>query len=997
VFLSRFLHDALLGTLRALPEKGAESQVALCNELLELLATRLSGHASDAVAEPAERLLSLDSGSSTSPQVARPEVPLAFSALLVNGRDQPRVGAEIAKELASADRVDLLCAFVKWYGFRYLREPLEELVRRGGTLRVLTTTYIGATDRKALDALARMGAQVRVAYETGRTKLHAKAWLFRRATGFSTAYVGSSNLSKSALLDGLEWNVRLSNVEHPHLLDTFGATFEEYWESPDFETYDPVRDAPRFDAAIQRERGGESALWERVQGGLEVRPWRHQEEMLEALETERTVHGRWHNLVVAATGTGKTVLAGLDYRRLRAAGAVDSLLFVAHREEILQQSLQAFRDVLRRGDFGELLVGGRRPEAWRHVFASVQSLTGSTLADIESRHFDMVIVDEFHHAAAPTYEALLGHLRPKALLGLTATPERSDGLDVTKWFDGRMAVELRLWDALERGLLSPFQYFGVHDDVDLTDVRWSRGRYDLGALDNLYTGHDARARKVGQAVLDLVAEPSAMRGLGFCVGIEHACWMARFFDQRLGLPSAAVTSRSTAEERRAALTGLRDGTLKVLFTVDLFNEGVDVPEVDTVLFLRPTESSTVFLQQLGRGLRRAEGKACLTVIDFIGRQHASFRFDRKYRGLLLRSRRELAAEVREGFPHLPPGCHMQLDAVAARVVLENLRRSLQLDWPGMAAELRELSALGRGALSLREFLRETDHQLEDLYRGGRAGWLGLRRLARVEASSALDADWERRIASGIGRLTHADDAERIEVWRSWFVADAPPDIAGASERQQRLARMLHFLLWGPNEPLERMAELLAKVWDDEGRRREIQEVLELLQDRRRHVTRPVAPDTPCPLHVHATYRRDEIVAAFGRSNPGALRQGVMWVPEENADFFLVTLRKTEKHFSPATRYRDRAITPELFHWESQHTTPEGSETGQRYIHHVARGSAVHLFVRESKSDELGAMPFFYAGRARYESHQGQRPMAIRWQLETPLPLDVFRAMKVAAG
>jgi HKD family nuclease len=351
--------------------------------------------------------------------MVRPETPLASNALLVNGRDQPSIGTEVKRELASADRVDLLCAFVKWYGLRVIEEELAELVRRrraagqpDPVLRVLTTTYMGATERRALDRLVELGAQVKISYETLRTRLHAKAWLFHRSTGFSTAYVGSSNLSRAALLDGVEWNVRLSQVDQAHLLDTFRATFDEYWEDPTFEPYDPadVDNRRRLDAALSAEHSGATDLPIEL-ATFEVRPWGFQREILDELTAERDVHDNHRNLVVMATGTGKTVVAGLDYRRLRDSGEVDSLLFVAHRDEILKQSQTTFRHILRDGSFGERLVGGERPTEWRHVFASVQSLSRLDLNELDPKRFDMVIVDEFHHAGpeVATYARLLGH------------------------------------------------------------------------------------------------------------------------------------------------------------------------------------------------------------------------------------------------------------------------------------------------------------------------------------------------------------------------------------------------------------------------------------------------------------------------------------------------------------------------------------------------------------------------------------------------------------
>jgi HKD family nuclease len=428
----------------------------------------------------------------------RPATPLADTALTTTAPNEPPLAAELRAELASADQVDLLCAFVKWQGLRLLEEELHELRVRHVPVRVITTTYLGATDARALDVLVdEFGAQVRVNYETNRTRLHAKAWLLRRNTGFHTAYVGSSNLSHAALVDGLEGNVRLSAVASPHLLEKFRATFESYWENREFEPYRPSSDGERLRAALAIAAGGPQRDELTVTlSGLEVHPKPFQAEMLEGLDAERVLHDRHRNLIVAATGTGKTVVAALDYRRLlrEVHGHDLTLLFVAHRKEILTQARRWYREVLTEPTFGELLVGGEQPTKWRHVFASIQSLSAERLATIEPTHFDVVVIDEFHHAEAASYRRLLDHLRPIELLGLTATPERGDGVDVREFFDWRVAAELRLWEALEQHLLCPFHYFGVHDGVDLGDLQWKRGGYDLAALRDLYTGNDARTR-----------------------------------------------------------------------------------------------------------------------------------------------------------------------------------------------------------------------------------------------------------------------------------------------------------------------------------------------------------------------------------------------------------------------------------------------------------------------------------------------------------------------
>lgn len=378
----------------------------------------------------------------------RPQVPLSRPALLTNSHQDPKLGAELRAELATADRVDLLCAFVKFYGLRVLEAQLAERRHRGVPLRVLTTTYMGATDRAAVDRLVReLGAEVKINYETRSTRLHAKAWLFRRNSGFDTAYVGSSNLSRAALLDGLEWNVRLAGSHTPELLAKFEATFDAYWADPSFVTYDPETDGDRLDEVLAIAGGSRTSASTLSISGLDVRPYPHQQEILDRLQVEREVHGHHANLVVAATGTGKTVIAALDYQRLRTTRRDPSLLFVAHRKEILEQSLRTYREVLSDAAFGELYVGGGQPQRWRHVFASVQSLAAYGVQRLDPAQFDVVV--EFHHAEAATYRRLLEHVRPVELLGLTATPERADGVDVRSFFGGRTAAELRLWDALE--------------------------------------------------------------------------------------------------------------------------------------------------------------------------------------------------------------------------------------------------------------------------------------------------------------------------------------------------------------------------------------------------------------------------------------------------------------------------------------------------------------------------------------------------------------------
>lgn len=524
--LARHLGHAILRSLRTAPDSDEAARLATVRQVLDLL-----GAADENPNAGVRRLMSLTRPAApgltpTYQPGVRPSTPLADVALLTNAHSDPSLGSELKAELDTCDGVDLICAFVKWHGMRTLEAQLTRLRERGVPFRVITTTYLGSTDIKALDRLARdYGADIRVQYDPRRTRLHAKGWLFRRNTGFDTAYVGSSNLTVTALVDGAEWNVRLSAHATPGLLDKFAATFESYWHSDEYAAYNPDSDADRdrLTRALAT-AAGTSTPRSLLTSGLDVRPYPHQQHILDALDAERALHGRHRNLVVAATGTGKTVIAALDYRALaRRAGAATrpSLLFVAHRREILEQSLRTYREVLGDGTFGELWVGTHIATQWKHVFASVQMLA-TKVTDIAPDAYDIVVIDEFHHAEAPTYRRLLDHLQPRELLGLTATPERTDGSDVRAYFDGRTAAELRVWDAIAEDLLSPFHYFGIADGTDLRGVDWRGGRYSDADLDNLYTGNDARARIVLQHVNDKVTDPHRMRALGFCAGVAHA-------------------------------------------------------------------------------------------------------------------------------------------------------------------------------------------------------------------------------------------------------------------------------------------------------------------------------------------------------------------------------------------------------------------------------------------------------------------------------------------
>lgn len=711
--------------------------------------------------------------------------------------------------------------------------------------------------------------------------------------------------------------------------------------------------------------------------------------MLERLRIEREIHDRHSNLLVAATGTGKTVMAALDYRNLTQhnGGWPPRLLFIAHRQEILKQSLRTYQEALGEAGFGELHVGGAVPSDWNHVFASVQSLGPSALDRLAPDHFDVIVIDEFHHAVSKTYRRIIDHFFPSELLGLTATPERMDGHSVQdEFFGGRIAAEMRLWEALENDLLSPFRYFGIADDTDLEAITWKRGAYDVAQLNSLFTGNRERAQLVLKAVHDKVADPLAMKALGFCVSVDHARFMANFF-REAGFSAAALDGSTPSAERERVLTALRDGSVQIIFSVDLFNEGLDIPDVDTLLLLRPTSSATIFLQQLGRGLRRTPGKSSLTVLDFIGQHRKEFRFEEQFRALTNLTRNRLMKHVDLDFPKLPAGCEIILDRKSKDRILDNIKTQVGVKVTQLA---REVGSYAEHKLA--HYLEESQRDLPELYKSNNSR---TRLLRRAHLLSETGPEGEDALLKRVSAFLHVDDPQRVAAYTR-MIEDHAPSYDVLDPIGQAYARMLFFSLWPLGGGFASYAQGLATLRRHAAFRDELRQVLAYNLEHTEHYPIPLDGEhATLPMTVHASYSREEILPALGQAavngfKPGYFREGVKWCEGVRTDALLITLEKDEKDFSPQTRYKDYAISSHQFHWESQNQTSETSATGLRYQEHKERGSHVLLFVRRFKSTDIGGpQPWMLLGPAEYASHESSKPMGIVWNLRHPLPADVL--------
>ena len=1012
--LAQYLTDVVQKGLENVQDNvgGIEAQIQLANEIVSTIQTTTHepNFALLGVDQRAEQLLALLrdndprlAAGKSAKEMVRPETSIAQSSLFTGAIHEPQMYTELKKEIVSADRIDMLVSFIKWSGLRLIMDELRQFTQNGGELRIITTSYMGATDVKAIEELRQLpNTKIKVSYDTKRTRLHAKTYVFYRNTGFTTAYVGSSNLSNAAISSGLEWNVKVTKKDLTETIDKIAATFESYWNSNEFEYYEEGQ-RERLIRALKAEKYSEINNIDIYT--LDILPYSYQQEILDKLEAERTVRGYNRNLVVAATGTGKTVISALDYKRFcrQHPGQPCRLLFVAHREEILKQSMYTFRAVLKDANFGNLFVGSHKADSIDHLFISIQTFNSQDFTTkTDADFYDYIVVDEFHHAAAPTYQKLLVYYQPQILLGLTATPERMDGKNILDYFGGRIAAEIRLPEAIDRKLLCPFQYFGVTDTVDLSSLKWRTGGYDKNELSNLYTLSglvaERRADLVVNSILKYVTDINEVKGLGFCVSIEHARFMADYFNAH-GVPSMALTGDSPDEERNAAKQRLVSGEIRFIFVVDIYNEGVDIPEVNTVLFLRPTESLTVFLQQLGRGLRMAENKECLTVLDFIGQANKKYNFEEKFAALLSNTTRSVSREIKEGFLSAPKGCYIQLEKIAARYVLDNI-----------CASYDRTSGLVARAASFTEDtgLPLTLGNLLDYYHlDPRAIYSKKLCFGRLCVRAGMVSDFteplEETMTRAFMRFSVVDSRRWIRFLLNLLPRLDNADFAALSPAEQRMLQMFYVTVWGK----------AAEHWDDESvldnlytlsdsptLLGELQTLLRYQYSRIDFIDEPVDVGFDCPLDLHCTYTRDQLLVALDFLKPATVREGVKWLPDKNLDVLFVTLNKADKDYSPTTMYKDYSINESLFHWQSQSTTAENSATGQRYIHHREKGNRMLLFVREFKTDSRfgGAAAYTYLGTVNYVKHDGSRPMNITWKLDCPIPAKFLkRTNKLVVG
>lgn len=916
----------------------------------------------------------------TNSTLVRPLTGFRVSNLFTGGQSHVSLSSEIERDIESADSICMIVSFLKLSGVNLIYDHLKRFCSNPQhRLRIITTTYCGVTDAKAVERLASLpNTEIRISYNTQIERLHAKSYIFERNSGFSTAYIGSSNLSKSAQTDGLEWNIRVTNVENPHIINAALATFDIYWNSHNFEDF---REGGIEKLYKELQKVREPKLATDVLAKYTILP--HQKQILDKLAVIRE-GGVLRNLIVAATGTGKTVISAFDYKVFTdQTEGTHRLLFVAHREEILKQSRRTYRSVLLDANFGDIWVGDSRPQnGIDHLFISVQTFNSKyerIFSGLPADYYDYIVIDEAHHLVADSYRKIISKFTPKLLVGLTATPERMDGVSLLPDFDNQISAEIRLPKALDEGLLTPFQYLCISDETDLTDEELMQGdRYVATKL----TDKLCNSQRVGLIVNRLqyyLADERKCRALGFCATKKHAQFMAEEF-RRVGLKAAYLTSDNDAE-RLSLNKQLAKGEINYLFVVDIFNEGVDIPAVDTVLFLRPTESLTIFLQQLGRGLRLYPGKQQLTVFDFVAQLNQKYDFASRFRSLLTRTDKSIVDQVKNGFTLLPHGCAIHMEEKAQEYVLQNIKAAIY----NKARLVKELRTYTHTP-TLAEFIENNGQDVRLIYKGGYC-WSSLKREAGM--CDYPEDDNTKLFVKGIGNLVHVNTVSYLNFIRKVMLAKG--NVKCNDEREETFAVMLYYTLFIDNISkvgVKSISEALRRLADYPMFISEILELTDYLLAHLETKTFSVGEGMPMGLEQYGCYTREEVFAIFKRQTANKKMQGsvagVFNIEELNTELFFVTLNKSDKDFSAETMYNDYVVSENEFRWESQNTDSHQGK-GKRFVEQKKNGKKFLLFVRENKKDGYGnTCPFICFGLVDYIRSKDDKPMKINWQTHHPI-------------
>lgn len=910
---------------------------------------------------------------------------------------------ELIKSLNECESFYFSVAFINFSGLQLLLDSLKEAEYREIKGKIITSTYLNFTEVKALEKIRTFNnIDLKVFHNFDEKGFHTKVYIFEYQDTFKII-IGSANITQSALKSNIEWNVEIVSKNESNFIKEVLKEYNYLWKISEEATDEFLNEYQNFLKTINKSRPMSQLTFERNY----IVPNRMQKRAIESLERLRN-YGESKALVIAATGTGKTYMSAFDVKNYKPK----KLLFVVHREEILMKALETFKFLLPNENitFG-LLTGNTKDKNADYIFSTIQTLS-RCYHEFGKEEFEYIIYDEAHHTTSPSYQIVMNYFNPKFMLGMTATPERSDNMNVFELFNNNVAIEVRLHEALEENLIIPFHYFGITDiegidlsDVDIDDIAEITKRLNVNKrVDfiiermNFYS-HDGDKRKC----------------LGFCASIEHAKYMADEFTKR-GYPSVYLHGEHSPDERTYFINRLEDDKdeLQVFFSVDIFNEGVDIPSINTVLMLRPTSSPIVFIQQLGRGLRKHESKSFLTVLDFIGNHSKVFLIAIALNGSRYYDKESLKVAVSTGFANMPGATHIQMDEISKERILEQIDRENFNSLKYLREEYFEFKKMNQRKIpyllmdylkydgapdpvkfinrekTYLHFLAKTEKKegikklllndafertLKDL-----SARLPLKRIYEFVILKILLEQHEITMKEAKSEiLKHVEKVDDDSIRHAFEVLNQDYCDRGQINRGAKLLEI-------KNGKVSR-TEMFYLVLQHDQYRKYIKDVIHYGIFRYEKEFKRDYYGVP-HFKLYEQYQMMDVALLSNYRKVHSSFRGSGLLTNGNEYFLFIDLHK-EANIKESINYKDKFIDRRYFQWQTPNSTAQSSERGQSIIFNQVRGIHLHLFARKYREIDGKTEPYIYIGKGNTVHYEGEKPITVKLELEHEIPANLY--------
>lgn len=924
--------------------------------------------------------------------------------LIINSKHNNLLN-ELKKSLKECKSFYFSVAFINYSGLQLLLDTLKEVEDKNVKGKIITTTYLNFTEPKALERIQEFeNIDMKIFIADNKVGFHTKVYIFENEDDYKII-IGSSNLTQSALKSNVEWNVKVLSKEGAPFIEHVLKEYDNLWDMSSELNDEVLQRYMLFLNEIKRTEVRRQMVFENLKP---ISPNKMQKRAMENLERLRA-HGENKALVIAATGTGKTYMSAFDVMQYKPK----TMLFIVHREEILKKAKETFEKLLKNRNIKTgLFTGNAKDRDANYLFATIQTMN-RYYEDFDKHYFDYIIIDEAHHGASDSYLNVLGHFEPKFTLGMTATPERCDSLSVFELFDNNVALEVRLHEALDEDLVIPFHYFGVTDieGVDLEDVNLDdksalaerlmiNRRVDFIIEQMNFYGHDGNFRKL----------------LGFCVNIQHAKYMAEEFNKR-GINSVALSGEDTVAKRDEYIKRLESDKddLQAIFTVDIFNEGVDIPSVNTVLMLRPTNSPIIFIQQLGRGLRKSGSKEFLTVLDFIGNHNKTFLIAIALNGARYYDKDSLKVAVATDFADVPGCTHIQIDQISKDRILEQIDKENFRDLKYLREEYNQFKILCGGKIPymLLDYVKYDGAPDPVKFIDREGTYLGF--VAKTEKDDELkelllNDDFEKILKElntslPLKRINEFVILKYLLNHNSISLEIAKNEILkyinNMDEDSVRHAfECLNHQYWDSVMIKQRVKLIEYKedtlyrtdrfeaIINNKEYRKYIEDAINYGIFRYEKEFQEEYYGVPF-LKLYEQYKMPGVALLSNHRKIHSSFRGSGLLSSGKEYFLFIDLNK-EEGIEERINYKDKFLSENYFQWQSPNATKQDSDRGKNIIFNKDRNVNLHLFVRKYKEIDKKAQPYIYIGKGDTVEYEGEKPITVKLKLQNEVPTKVYR-------